>query len=172
MDIYFIRHTSVDVPQGICYGQSDVAVNNSFLEETNIVKEKLAGVEFDLCYSSPLSRCRKLAEHCSTIPIQFNDAIKELDFGDWEMHPWEGLDSATWGEDWVNSVVPNGESFLVMYQRVKEFIESLKNHHAKNISVFTHGGVCACAMVYFENINLEQAFERKANYGEVIRYTL
>ncbi|MBR4088169.1 MAG: alpha-ribazole phosphatase, partial [Bacteroidales bacterium] len=24
MDVYLVRHTSVDVPGGVCYGQSDV----------------------------------------------------------------------------------------------------------------------------------------------------
>ena len=27
MVVYLIRHTSVDVPQGVCYGQTDVPLN-------------------------------------------------------------------------------------------------------------------------------------------------
>ena len=33
MVVYLIRHTSVDVPQGVCYGQTDVPLNPTFEEE-------------------------------------------------------------------------------------------------------------------------------------------
>ena len=32
MVVYLIRHTSVDVPQGVCYGQTDVPLNPTFEE--------------------------------------------------------------------------------------------------------------------------------------------
>ena len=33
MVVYLIRHTSVDVPQGVCYGQTDVPLKPTFEEE-------------------------------------------------------------------------------------------------------------------------------------------
>ena len=30
MVIYFMRHTAVDVPQGVCYGQTDVPLKPTF----------------------------------------------------------------------------------------------------------------------------------------------
>ena len=33
MEVILIRHTSVDVPVGICYGQTDVPLKESFEEE-------------------------------------------------------------------------------------------------------------------------------------------
>ena len=47
MRIYFVRHTSVDVPQGITYGQTDVPVNSTFETEAEQVKEQLTGLAFD-----------------------------------------------------------------------------------------------------------------------------
>ena len=44
MRIYFVRHTSVDVPQGITYGQTDVPVNSTFETEAEQVKEQLTGL--------------------------------------------------------------------------------------------------------------------------------
>ena len=64
MKLYLIRHTSVDVPQGTCYGQSNVPLKSSFEDEAEIVKKNLDGIAFDAVYSSPLSRCRKLARYC------------------------------------------------------------------------------------------------------------
>ena len=64
MTITLIRHTSVNVPSGICYGQSDVDVSGNFEFEAPIVKDKLASNRFDAVYSSPLQRCEKLASYC------------------------------------------------------------------------------------------------------------
>ena len=33
MEVIFIRHTSVDVPPGVCYGQTDVPLRHSFEQE-------------------------------------------------------------------------------------------------------------------------------------------
>ena len=38
MEVIFIRHTSVDVPPGVCYGQTDVPLRNSF-EQPNYGNE-------------------------------------------------------------------------------------------------------------------------------------
>ena len=61
MEVTFIRHTSVDVPPGVCYGQSDVPLRDSFEQEAAITSENLKtyrpqGRDFDHVYTSPLSR--------------------------------------------------------------------------------------------------------------------
>lgn len=85
MNIYLIRHTSVDVPKGLCYGQSDVPLRPTFEIEAAVTKAKIESIHFDMAYTSPLSRCTRLAQYCG-----FGDAIRdprilELNFGDWEM---------------------------------------------------------------------------------------
>ena len=62
MKIYAIRHTSVNVQPGICYGQTDVGVATSFDDEQRRVTQELEQVSFDTVWSSPLLRCRTLAE--------------------------------------------------------------------------------------------------------------
>ena len=64
MILTLIRHTSVAVPKGVCYGQSDVALAGSFDSEAKVVCGRLKGRRFDEVYSSPLSRCVKLAARC------------------------------------------------------------------------------------------------------------
>ena len=52
MEIYLIRHTSVDVPAGYAYGQTDVPLKPTFEEEAEIdlkaVKKEIAGLEKQL----------------------------------------------------------------------------------------------------------------------------
>ena len=51
MNIYLIRHTSVDVPKGMCYGQSDVPLRSTFEEEAAAVKAGIASIAFDRAYT-------------------------------------------------------------------------------------------------------------------------
>jgi alpha-ribazole phosphatase len=57
MKLTLIRHTSLQVPVGVCYGQSDIDVAASFANELELTKAKIAGMMFDAVYTSPLQRC-------------------------------------------------------------------------------------------------------------------
>lgn len=72
MNIYLIRHTSVDVPKGLCYGQSDVPLRPTFEIEAAVTKAKIESIHFDMAYTSPLSRCTRLAQYCG-----FGDATRD-----------------------------------------------------------------------------------------------
>ena len=47
MNIWLIRHTSVDVPQGVAYGQTDVPLKSSFPQEAQAVMEKIKEIKFE-----------------------------------------------------------------------------------------------------------------------------
>ena len=57
MEIYLVRHTKVAVAPNICYGQSDVALAESFFEEAEIILRKLSNPKNFVCYSSPDPPC-------------------------------------------------------------------------------------------------------------------
>ena len=62
MEIYLIRHTTPLVAKGVCYGQSDLDVTETFIPEADIIKAHLPS-NIQQVYSSPLQRCTKLAAH-------------------------------------------------------------------------------------------------------------
>ena len=130
MKITLIRHTRVAVETGICYGWSDVGVAPSFETEASRVKENISNEQFDIVYSSPLSRCRKLAAFCGFHEPILDDRLKELNFGEWEMKSWNELSSdprsEAWFKDWVNNPTPNGESLQDQYDRVSDFLNELR----------------------------------------------
>ena len=92
MIITLIRHTSVAVSPGICYGNSDVDVSPSFEKEAKQVLSKLQHIPFDAVYSSPLSRCRKQACYCGFTEPIIDTRLLELNFGDWEMKAWSEIE--------------------------------------------------------------------------------
>ena len=173
MNVYIIRHTSVAVPQGVCYGQTDVELTQSFEEEATEVKKKMGTLNIDSAFASPLTRCKRLAHFCiDNQQIHFDSRIKEMNFGSWEMKKWTDLDTTAWEKDWINHVVPEGESFALLYNRVKSFLDDLIKQNHDNIAIFTHGGVCACAYVYFGAIQPEEAWDLQISFGQINKFTV
>ena len=196
MEVYLVRHTSVDVPRGICYGQSDVPVRDTFPKEAAAVKARLqhlvekgflpdsAPVEashaghplnFDAVYTSPLGRCTKLAEFCGYGDAPREHRIKEMNFGDWEMQDYSSIKDPhlqVWFNDWVNVRTSGGESFADQLHRVGEFLQELKDSGKETVLLFCHGGVLACAKVLGGKIEVREAFSTLDDYGSIIKVTI
>lgn len=172
MKIIFIRHTSVDVPPGTCYGQTDVLLKATFTEEAEKVKKQLERIKFDksTVFSSPLSRCSMLAEYCG-----FSKAIKdirllEMNFGDWEMQRYDSIKDPKileWYDNWLETPATNGESFNDQIKRVKEFISELQASRIETALVFTHGGVITIAKYLAGIADFNNMFSSQPAFGEI-----
>jgi alpha-ribazole phosphatase len=172
MEIYLIRHTSVDVPNGCVYGQTDVGLNDTFEAEAEMVKKNLEGLAFDNVWCSPLTRCVRLAGYCGYPDAIRDDRLKELNFGEWEMKSWDELTdthSKEWFENWVDTPTPGGESFNDQYKRVAAFLDEVRQGDYRRICIFTHGGVLRSARVYAGEYSMEKALAYLSAYGEVIK---
>ena len=175
MEIFMIRHTSVDVPQGICYGQTDVPVKPSFEEEAEIVKQNLANYSFDAVYTSPLSRCVKLATYCGYPDAQRDNRLKEMHMGDWEMKMFDEITDPQiqeWYNDYLHVPTLNGESYQDLLARVSSFFNEIKMSGHNKIAIFAHGGILMCAQIYAGTISPEKALQKLPVYGEIVRVTI
>lgn len=183
MKLHLIRHTSLNIPSGICYGQSDVDVSENFQTELDKLKQKLTHIAFDAVYASPLQRCTKLAYalHLSgskcqdgtqnQTELQLDDRLKELHFGDWEMQAWDAIPREifdVWANDYAHLSPPNGESFSQLHQRAKSFVKDVGGHlHGKNIAVVTHGGVIRAMLADALNMPLKGLFRMAIDHASV-----
>ena len=176
MEIYLVRHTSVDIPAGYAYGQTDVPLRPSFKDEAEAVKKNLSGHTFDKVWSSPLTRCTRLAAYCGYPDAEKEDRIKEISFGEWEMKSWDELSSdprsEAWFNDWINVPAPSGESLQDQYTRVSHFLNEIRESDLQKVCIFAHGGVLTCARVYAGEYDLKEAFKNVPSYGTVIRLEL
>lgn len=172
MRVYFVRHTSVDVPKGITYGQTDVPLNSTFETEAGQVKERLSGLVFDQVWTSPLTRCVRLATYCGYPDARRDNRLKELSFGAWEMKTWDEISmdprSKSWFADWLHTPTPQGESFQDQFERVCQFIHEVCTKDYQQICVFAHGGILTCARIYAGEYPVEEAFKEIPPYGSVI----
>lgn len=176
MEVILIRHTSVDVPPGICYGQTDVPLKPSFEQEAAVTAENLkVYLPFDYVYTSPLTRCVRLATYCGYPDAERDKRLMELNFGSWEMKSFDNNDDPRlkeWYADYLNVAATGGESFAMQYQRVSQFLDELKTKSYKRVAIFAHGGVLICAQIYAGVITAEEAFSALTPYGGIIKIDL
>lgn len=169
MEVYLIRHTSPLIEKGICYGQSDIPLAGTFQEEASKVVRQIPTV--NALYSSPLSRCIKLAELVKPkYKIIQDKRLMEMNFGDWEMKSWDKINEQTlnsWMKDFVNVRPLHGENFLDLNQRVNHFIDELIKRKHTNIAVVTHAGVIRSALCRAHKIPLQKAFKIPVHYGSI-----
>jgi alpha-ribazole phosphatase len=175
MEVVLIRHTSVDVPPGVCYGQTDVPLKPSFEQEAEIVRKQLDGEAFDAVYTSPLSRCTRLAAYCGYPDARRDDRLKEMYMGDWEMQAFDDIEDhrlQEWYDDFLHVPARNGESYQDLLARVSSFLDGLRSSGHDKTAVFAHGGVLLCARSLAGSIRSAHAVQRLPFYGEIIRISL
>lgn len=171
MQLYLVRHTRLAIADGICYGQSDVPVAASFDQDWPPVAAKLAVIQADAHYSSPLQRCTQLAKQLQLSNLHLDARLMELQFGDWELQAWEAIDREaldTWSADYVQHGPPNGESFMALYQRVGECLTQLQTQHRnQTVIVITHAGVIRAMLAQLLSLPLTEVFKFQLDYGSV-----
>ncbi len=172
MEITFVRHTSVDVPRGVCYGQTDVGLRDTFPQEAEAVKQQLLGQEFDSAFCSPLSRCRRLAEYCGYGDAALDPRLMEMNFGEWEMKRYEDIRDPRllqWFENYWNITPTGGENWLEQGERLRSFVASLIERGVERPVVFTHGGIVLHALNQLAGYPREGLFDHLPHYGGIVK---
>lgn len=175
MEIILVRHTTPNIEKDICYGQADIGLTDSFLEEIKpILQEVPVNDKNTVYYSSPLKRCALLAEKLSDTVI-FDNRLKELSFGDWELKNWNAIDKAPldiWMNDFVNEPAKNGESYIVLHKRTTSFLEEIKLKKHTSVVIITHAGVIRSLSAYINKSPLKKSFDLKLKYGAIIKFNI
>ncbi|SDY00212.1 histidine phosphatase family protein [Citreimonas salinaria] len=166
MALTLLRHTKPDVARGVCYGMTELALAATFAEEAAAIVRDLPRPARIL--TSPLSRCRLLAEHLGALfdlPAQVDPRWREMDFGGWEGRAWDripraGLDA--WAEDFRNYSGHGGESVAQLEARIREALAA----SPEGALIVTHAGCikAACAIR-----DTRDGWDTKPAFGEAIR---
>lgn len=161
MRLWLIRHPPPAVPPGTCYGATDLPLADDPAMHADALRPLLPP-DAPL-YASPLARCRLLAERLHPQPI-CDDRIREIDFGEWEMQPWDSLDRRlldAWAADPFHFCPPGGEAVASLRARVTAFLAELPEAAV----LVAHAGVIkVCAAVLAGE---EDWFALRFDYGRV-----
>ena len=173
MDIYLIRHTQTATQKGLCYGQTDVDLAENYFVEFEKIRQKLPDIhENAQFFSSPLSRCQKLAEFLSTNVI-YDNRLLEIDFGDWENQRFEDLPEETlrhWTENFVEIAPPNGESFHTLCERAEQFWQDIIQLQTAQIFIVTHAGMIRALLAQILQLPPQNAFQFRVDCGSVHKF--
>ena len=149
MRLILVRHTRPAVAAGICYGVTDLDLAPTFDDEAAHIVATLPPAE--QLVSSPLLRCRRLAERIGAargvVPV-FDDRLREIDFGTWEGMPWSAVPRTeldAWAADFLHARPHGGESVHMLRERVGTAVADYRRSGVPHV-VVTHAGVIKAAL--------------------------
>lgn len=146
MTLYIWRHPKPIAADGICLGQTDIAVDPRKLKRlANQIqgfarKHKLAKV----IWVSTLQRSLKVGEILAQrgFEVRQSDKLSELDFGTWDGQAWPQIGKAKI-DDWCNNFAEynfeTGESLTQLFARVEEWLQ-LQANQEKVVLAIGHAG--------------------------------
>ena len=186
--LYFIRHGETDWNvAGRLQGQMDVPLNGRGRDQAACAGRALRshiGADFanviadtDFCASPMLRACETMkiaraAMGLSPRPFAMDDRLKEIAFGQWEGMTWAAIkqrdplgvkerNADKWG-----FVPPDGESYALLTERVKPWLESLSGD---TIAV-SHGGVARVFLTLLAGMDPDVAPAAEIIQGRVLLF--
>ena len=168
--IYFVRHGETDWnAEARLQGQRDIPLNDLGRVQAEEAGRRLCALlerpeELDFV-ASPLARTRETMERMrgsmGLDPAAYarDDRLKELTFGSWEGLRWKDVRSkdpqgaAARERDKWGFVPPGGESYAMLTERVRSFVEGL----ARDTVVVAHGGVARAFLVLRSHVSVHHA---------------
>lgn len=145
-NLYLIRHGETEYNRKkLYYGATDCPLNDQGRSDAKHLGVTFAAIPLDLVIASPMQRTRETAALLLTnreVPLEYEERLREINFGAWEGCSWRDLKDdplwQAWGQDWLNTVPPDGESFVELAQRVDDAYEDLIQRPEKNVAVVVH----------------------------------
>lgn len=149
MALILLRHTRPVGAEGLCYGRSDLALDDSFAAESARLARDLPPVA--RIVTSPLSRCRRLAEALAQargLPLAVVEGLIEMDFGAWEGRRWDDVprdELDQWSADFHHARPHGGESVSHLLTRARAALDAAMTGPAPVLAV-THAGIIKAAL--------------------------
>ncbi len=146
---YVIRHGETEPnTRFACVGRCDVPLNEKGQIQATQLCEKLTA-QADMVYISPLKRAKgTIAPYLESnphIPYEMAEELIERDFGLWEDLSFKQIEEKEpeafkeWMDNYINYVLPEGESLLTVQNRVEEFLKRIiPLHDNKTVFITTH----------------------------------
>ncbi|MDR0435156.1 MAG: histidine phosphatase family protein [Propionibacteriaceae bacterium] len=177
MILQLVRHPRTVYGYEMCYGATDVAVDPEVMADAVARIRPLlsSDVPPQRWYASPLSRAANLARGLLGGEPVLDARVRELDFGDWELTPWDDLpiaDVTKWGDDFVASPPPGGESFIELQERVVTFAIELLDAGVERAVVVTHSGPIRALTAWALGLPLGNAFRLEVGFAGVLELAL
>ncbi|MDK4702226.1 histidine phosphatase family protein [Rhizobium sp. CNPSo 4062] len=162
---FLVRHAAHDNLGAFLAGRTPaIVLGEAGLSQANRLGLRMMREDLDAVYSSPRERTRQTAEAivsaCGLGSPQIEEALDEVNFGDWTGKTFSMLDQDTQWRRWntMRSLVraPNGEAMLEVQTRVWNLIEDLSsNAEGKRLALVSHGDVIKAAVSHILGLPID-----------------
>ena len=164
--LWFVRHgESTWNASGLVQGQAEGSVLTARgRREAARAAEQLGRARVSAIWTSDLERAHETAAiigHVLHLPLRYERALRERNFGTAEGRPLSELSTAVSGIEGDRVVdadvrPPEGESLRALYRRVASFMDDAAAGASDSaVVVVTHGGVIRMAQAYAEGVGVE-----------------
>lgn len=163
MILHLVRHPPPQIPAGTCYGRLDVGAHDVEIAAQRLRTLLPNGAPV---FSSPLQRCRRLAECLHPQPV-LEERLAEMHFGAWEGQPWDAIGApalAAWAADVAGFAPPGGESGYAVQARAQAFLSELAVEEAVLV---THAGVMRALLAHWQRVPGERWLELQFDFATV-----
>lgn len=147
--VYFVRHGQTAANAGqVIQGHTDVPLDETGLKQADIVAARLKNTDFDVIYSSDLSRALVTAEKIAgSRAIITTPELREWHLGHWQGYTLDKIrtdfrdEYQTYLADDPEFTVEGGESSRDFKERAINFMRKIAaNHPGETILCVSHGG--------------------------------
>lgn len=163
--LLLIRHATNDSQkEGILAGWTPrVRLNREGQAQAEALAQRLAPIEIEAIYASPLERTMETAKIVATpheLPVVAREGLGEVRYGRWTGEPLEKLRRRRLWRivQFAPSAMrfPGGESFQEMQVRIVAELEELRARHPKQtIAIVSHADVIKAAVAHYVGIHLD-----------------
>lgn len=155
MVIYCVRHGETELGKNKIIATREEPLNNTGIQQAVDLGEKFRDILLDKVYCSPIQRAkdtlRLLNLECS-IPVEIEERLIERDMGIFENVKFKDIDNWEYFCNYKYSDKYDCESMSDVYERVKEFLDELKQKDYESVLLVTHGFVLRAIYWYFNGI--------------------
>lgn len=156
---YIVHSTSEDNEKEIVSGKFDALLSPKGIQQANSLKillDKKPKQNWGIIFTSTLSRAINTAEIVfKNKIIKQDNRISEIDYGDFTHMNKKELDLIK--KNYIIKAFPNGESYLNVEKRVKNFLEEYKNNEI--ITIISHQAPQFALEVLCNNITWQNVFD-------------
>lgn len=178
LDLFLIRHPRPAAPAGLCYGSTDLALAAEE-EEGSVAAARLHPLlpQGAFLLSSPLTRCRLLAQALSPAPA-LDARLQEMHFGRWEGRAWDDIHRVEphaldlWAQDTANAAPHGGETAQELQARALACVADLERQGVARAVLVTHGGVLKALVGHWLGLPPAQWHRLHFDFGGLSRVQL
>lgn len=154
MKIYLVRHGQCESNVIGRFNYIDEDINETGIEQAEKLREIIKDIDYDIVISSPLIRALHTAEiiNANNKKIITDDRIQERKHGSLEGVSCSLVDRDEQWNYYSKKRFGTSEMANELCDRVKEFLDELKEKDYKSVLIVAHSGVSKAFYVYFNGV--------------------